>query len=530
MQARDYQIKARKAIHGEWEIGRKRTMMILPTGCGKTVVAAEVTKDQVDAGEKVLFVAHRVELLNQAMDKIKSVSGIDCALEKAESTSVGSLFPVTVGSIQTLCRTNRLERFDPDYFGTIIVDEAHHVMSDSYQGMLDYFGGAKVLGMTATADRSDKKNLGEFFNSCAFEYSMRQAIKDKWLCPIKAQMIPLELDLSKVKMSQGDYSLGDTAHALEPYLEQIAVQMTKYCADRKTVVFLPLVRISQEFTAILNRCGFNAIEVNGNSPDREQILTDFDAGYYNVLCNSMLLTEGWDCPSVDCIVVLRPTKSRGLYQQMIGRGTRLYPGKEDLLVLDFLWLTEEHDLCRPSSLSDKEDKIRKKLDEKVKDADGEVDIFGVEDEVEKEVMDEEAAVRESTLAKRLAMVSNRRGKSVDPIQYAFSIAAEDLAYYEPSFGWQAGPPSEKQLALLEGRGIDITAVENAGMASLLIDRLLKRQSEGLSTPKQIRKLEQFGFQHVGTWSFDAASNMITRISRAGWGIPRGVNPRTYVPE
>ena len=196
MQARDYQIKARKAIHGEWEIGRKRTMMILPTGCGKTVVAAEVTKDQVDAGEKVLFVAHRVELLNQAMDKIKSVSGIDCALEKAESTSVGSLFPVTVGSIQTLCRTNRLERFDPDYFGTIIVDEAHHVMSDSYQGMLDYFGGAKVLGMTATADRSDKKNLGEFFNSCAFEYSMRQAIKDKWLCPIKAQMIPLELDLS----------------------------------------------------------------------------------------------------------------------------------------------------------------------------------------------------------------------------------------------------------------------------------------------------------------------------------------------
>ncbi|MBQ8945357.1 MAG: DEAD/DEAH box helicase [Lachnospiraceae bacterium] len=291
MQARDYQIKARDAIHDEWAQGRTRTMMVLPTGCGKTIVAAGITKDQVDAGERVLFVAHRGELLTQAMDKIKSVSGIDCALEKAENTSVGSLFPVTVGSIQTLCWTSRLERFEPDHFGTIIVDEAHHVMSDSYQVMLDYFGGAKVLGMTATADRADKKSLSEFFDSCAFEYSMRKAITDGYLVPIKAQMIPLELDLTKVKMSQGDYSLGDTAHALEPYLEQIAEQMTKYCMDRKTVVFLPLVKISQEFTAILNRCGFNAIEVNGNSPDREQILADFDAGYYNVLCNSMLLTE-----------------------------------------------------------------------------------------------------------------------------------------------------------------------------------------------------------------------------------------------
>ena len=816
----------------------------------------------------MLFVAHRGELLDQAMDKIKSFAGIDCALEKAESTSVGSFFPVTVGSMQTLCRMNRLERFPRDHFGTIIVDEAHHVLSDSYQTMMDYFSGAKVLGMTATADRSDKKSLSGFFDSCAYEYSMRKAIADGWLCPIKAQMVPLELDLKSVKMSQGDYSLGDTAHALEPYLEQIVEQMARYCADRKTVVFLPLVRISQEFTAILNRCGFKAAEVNGNSPDRSEILADFDSGYYNVLCNSMLLTEGWDCPSVDCVVVLRPTKSRGLYCldeqtevltedgwsgfndiylgqkcaafdketgrikyvpvqyalqrklepdeyfvsakgpsvdirvtnrhrmlydskkrtgwkfkeageladiksgaylpvsgygdfpgvpltdaeltfigwvmtdgyinkcngaihisqsshhkdycreietcikecgfkfsrriekrsgvkwhqngknivwtiskgkprgrdkhlsgwgrleqwlskdlspalfdmtdrqfsvmleainhgdghknewvsyhiskgnkqfierlqimaiqrgyrasvsaekrshvrksdlwtlhikkqdfltvgdrsgehtqwvkephtdekcwciqnelgtlitrrngkvaivgncQMVGRGTRLYPGKEDLLVLDFLWLTEEHDLCRPSSLSDKEDKIRRKLDEKVKDAGSEVDIFGVEDEAEKEVMDEEAAERESTLAQRLAMVQGRKGRSVDPIQYAFSIAAEDLANYEPEFAWQKGPASVKQLNALAKWGIEPSAVENFGMASLLLDRLIKRKNEGLSTPKQIRLLERYGFRHVGIWSFDAASNMITRISKSGWSVPRGVVPREYVP-
>ena len=215
--------------------------------------------------------------------------------------------------------------------------------------------------------------------------------------------------------------------------------------------------------------------------------------------------------------------------QMVGRGTRLFPGKKDLLLLDFLWLTEEHSLCGPSSLSDKAEKIRDRIADKIQDSDEAIDIFGVEDEAEQEVLDEEAAERESTLAKRLKEVSGRKSKSVDPIQYAFSIAAEDLAYYEPSFGWQCGPPSEKQLRFLEGRGIDPAAVENAGMASLLIDRLIKRQDEGLSTPKQIRLLERYGFQHVGMWSFEAASKMVSRISNAGWRMPLGVNARTYVP-
>lgn len=481
--------------------------------------------------EKVLFLAHRWELLEQAADKIMAVTGIHSGFEKAEMSNLDGLFPVTVGSVQTLCRKSRLEQFPRDYFQTVIVDEAHHAVSDSYQTVLDHFGDAKVLGMTASADRSDKRSLGEYFDSCAYEYSMRRAIKDGWLCPIKAKMIPLELDLKGVKMSQGDYSLGDTAHALEPFLDQIAYEMSKVCMDRKTVVFLPLVKISQEFRDILESYGFSAAEVNGGSPDREEILADFDEGKYNVLCNSMLLTEGWDCPSVDCVVVLRPTKSRSLYQQMVGRGTRLFPGKEDLLLLDFLWLTEEHDLCRPASLSDKDQGTRDKISEKVKDAEDGVDIFGVEDEAEKEAMDEAAEERESSLAKRLSMIarSKRSGRSVDPIQFAFSIAAEDLAYYEPEFAWQKGPATDKQLAFLENRGIDAGVVENMGMASLLIDRLIKRQDEGLSTPKQIRLLERYGFKHVGTWSFDAASSMISRISGCGWAVPRGVVPRMYVP-
>ena len=134
-------------------------------------------------------------------------------------------------------------------------------------------------------------------------------------------------------------------HSLDPYLDKIADEMRTYCAGRKTVVFLPLIETSRRFCALLQARGIRAAEVNGNSDDRAEILADFAAGEDDVLCNSMLLTEGWDCPSVDCIVVLRPTKIRSLYAQMIGRGTRLSPGKENLLILDFLCLCKKHNLC-----------------------------------------------------------------------------------------------------------------------------------------------------------------------------------------
>ena len=167
----------------------------------KTVVAAGIAKRQVELGEKVLFIAHRWELLKQAADKIKQVTGLDSGFEKAEMTSVGSMFPITVGSVQTLCRRSRLEKYDPGHFGTIIVDEAHHSVSGSFQEVLSYFEGAKVLGMTASIDRSDKRSLSEFFDSVAYSYSMRSAVKEGFLCPIKAKMIPLELDLKGVKMT-----------------------------------------------------------------------------------------------------------------------------------------------------------------------------------------------------------------------------------------------------------------------------------------------------------------------------------------
>lgn len=523
---RPYQQQARERIHAEWENGHARTLLVLPTGTGKTIVFASVAADQVRAGDRVLILAHRGELLEQAADKLQRSTGLVSAVEKAESTCLDSWFRVVVGSVQTLQRTARLERFPQDYFGTIIIDEAHHAITDGYRRILDYFGSAKVLGVTATPDRGDMRNLGEVFDSLAFEYKLTDAIKEGYLCKIMAQTIPLQLDITSVTMSGGDYAVGDLGTALDPYLEQIAAEMARRCKSRKTVVFLPLIKTTQKFRDLLNTYGFRAAEVNGQSDDRRQVLADFDAGKYNVLCNSMLLTEGWDCPSVDCVVVLRPTKVRSLYSQMVGRGTRLSPGKTDLLLLDFLWMTDKHELCRPADLVCEDRTVARQMTEHLAETGCPEDI----EEAAAQASEDVVAQREEALAKQLEEQRRKKAKLVDPLQYEMSIQAEDLAGYVPAFGWEAGPPSEQQTAALEKQGILPDAVESAGKAALLLDRLNKRRDEGLTTPKQIRCLEKYGFQHVGTWSFEAARHMIDRIAAQGWrGVPKGVNPRTYTP-
>ena len=313
MELRPYQSEARDAILKEWQ-DKDKTLLVLPTGCGKTVVFADIARERTGKG-RVLVLAHREELLTQAAAKIKDFCGLDCSVEKAEQTAIGRDEPITVGSVQTLQSDKRLSRFPADYFRTLIIDEAHHALAPSYQNVLRHFNKAKVLGVTATPDRTDMQNMGEYFESLAYEYSLRDAVNQGYLSPIRVQTLPLNIDMSKVKVSMGDFQSNAIGEALEPYLEDIADEMAKVCMNRHTVVFLPLVSISQQFRDILNRKGFRAAEVNGESKNRDEILREFSEGKYNVLCNSMLLTEGWDCPIVDCIVVLRPTKSRSLWKR-----------------------------------------------------------------------------------------------------------------------------------------------------------------------------------------------------------------------
>ncbi|WP_419877743.1 DEAD/DEAH box helicase [Brevibacillus centrosporus] len=523
MELRPYQQTARVAIQTEWQNGVKKTLLVLPTGCGKTIVFSKVIEDRVKLGERLLVLAHRGELLDQAADKLERSTGLKTATEKAEQTSIGSWYRVVVGSVQTLQRPKRLEQFAPDYFDTIIIDEAHHCISDGYQRVLQYFKSANVLGVTATPDRGDMRNLGSYFESLAFEYTLPKAIKEGYLSPIKALTIPLQLDLSAVGQQGGDFKSSDLGTALDPYLESIAAEMWRVAQDRKIVVFLPLVKTSQKFTNILNLYGFRAAEVNGESQDRAQILEDFDKGKYNVLCNSMLLTEGWDCPSVDCVVVLRPTKVRSLYSQMVGRGTRLHPGKTELLLLDFLWHTERHELCHPAHLIAENEEIAKAMTKQIEEAGIPLDLEAVEKQAAEDVI----AQREEALAKQLAEMKKRKRALVDPLQFEMSIQAEDLAGYVPSFGWEMAPPSDKQIKTLEKLGILPDEIDNAGKATKLLERLDKRRDEGLTTPKQIRFLEQRGFEHVGTWSFENAKRLIDRIAANGWRVPDGVNPKEY---
>lgn len=523
MELRPYQQEAKDSIFEQWESVDK-TLLVLPTGCGKTIVFAKVAEECVRRGKRVLIMAHRGELLEQASDKIYKTTGLRCAVEKAEETCLGSWFRITVGSVQSLQREKRLSRFPDDYFDAIIIDEAHHCISDGYQKVLKYFSDAKVLGVTATPDRGDMQNLGQYFETLAYEYTLPKAIREGYLSPIKALTIPLKLDLSGVEIQAGDFKSGEIATALDPYLEQIASEMEKYCKDRKTVVFLPLIKTSQKFRDILNTHGFQAAEVNGNSDDRAEVLEAFDRGDYNVLCNSMLLTEGWDCPSVDCIIVLRPTKVRSLYSQMVGRGTRLYPGKTHLLLLDFLWHTERHELCHPANLICDNKEVAQKMTENMEEVAGRpVDI----EDAEKQASEDVVAQREEALAKKLSEMKRRKQRLVDPLQFEMSIQAEDLSGYVPAFGWEMSPPTDKQKATLEKMGIMPDEIENQGKAAKLLERLNRRREEGLTTPKQIRFLENRGFKHVGTWKFESAKNLIDRIAANGWQVPSSIDRETY---
>lgn len=219
---RPYQQKAAAAIHREWDAGNKKTLVVMPTGTGKTIVFASIVNDQVEKGEHVLILAHREELLQQASDKLKMVTGLETALEKAQNSALDSDKMVVVASVQTLSKQNRLMKYPRDYFGAIIIDEAHHTAAKTYKGILEHFIDAKVLGVTATPDRSDMKSLSDIFDSLAFEYKLPDAIREGYLCKINTKTIPVEVDISKVHINAGDFSAQDLGNVLDLYLDTIA--------------------------------------------------------------------------------------------------------------------------------------------------------------------------------------------------------------------------------------------------------------------------------------------------------------------
>lgn len=486
---RPYQVEAVAAINKKWQEWQ-RELLVLPTGCGKTVVFNTIANQRPG---RTLILAHRDELIEQARDKYSSMFGDMPGKIKASENEIRT---VTVGSVQTMTRRHYEGMFD-----TVIIDEAHHSISPSYQNILKQFPEAKVLGVTATPDRGDKKSLARYFDGIAYEYKLKTAVAEGYLSPIYAKTIPLKIDMSNVKVSLGDFQVDSIAETLEPYLPQIADAIKREAAGRKTVVFCPLISIAQELAEMIP----GAREVNGNSQDRKETLEWFDkADRGAVLCNAMLLTEGWDCPSCDCVVVLRPTKIRSLYCQMIGRGTRLSPGKENLLILDFLWLTQKHNLCRPASLvSDSDEDI----ETVVKKAENEeIDLFGA-------VSDAEDA-RRRALAEQLQRQVNKKSKLINPLEIFSILDDVGLADYEPTFKWEEADATEKQIRALENFGVDAEGITK-GYACQLMDRLVVRASNGMATINQIQALRKFGYDPID-WTFEQASKKMSALKAVGW--------------
>ena len=512
MNLRPYQETAVSKIFEAWE-NYKRTLLVLPTGCGKTIVFANIAA-RLAKRERVLILAHRDELIRQAADKLYKACGEQAAIEKAEETALGSFYNITCGSVQTLMRQSRLERFARDYYSTIIVDEAHHALSASYKTILDYWQGAKVLGVTATPDRGDKRNLGEVFESVAYEYSLRDAIKEHYLSPIVCECVPLKIDLSKVHVKAGDYDAGEIGSALEPYLEQIADSIPR---DRRTLIFLPLVATSKRMTQLLKARGFRAEHIDGTSEDRREILARLAAGEIDVLCNSMLLTEGFDEPSIDCVVCLRPTKSRALYAQIIGRGTRLCDGKRNLLILDFLWHSAKHDLCHAAHLIAPRAQTAQKMREisEKKGAGAQLELLELEEAADGEIREQ----RENALAERLRSLSTKSKKLLDPLQYALSVHDDDLQDYEPEMPWELAPATPAQIALLEKNGFDASTIPNRGYACKILSRMDQRRQAGLCSPKQMKLLQRYYGGDIGNWSFAAANAAIAALASNGWKKP-----------
>ena len=475
-----YQEKAHQGILKSWE-NYDRVLLVIPTAGGKTIVFSFVIKARLDLGP-VLVLAHRDELVQQAVEKIAWCTGIAPEREKAEDYASLDA-PIVVGSVQTLSRDARHKRFPRTHFKTIIVDEAHRVLADSYQKVLNYFVGAKVLGVTATPDRGDARNLGQYFEEIAYEISLIDLIKDGYICPIKIRTVPLTIDISGVNTRAGDFSDDELGAALDPLLEEIALAVKRYASTRKTLIFVPLIATADRFASVLRGLGLAAEMVCGVSKDRQEILDRFRTGETRILVNSMLLTEGVDIPSIDCVICLRPTKIRSLLAQMIGRGCRLSPDKENLLVLDFLWQTNRHRLVQPASLIAKDeaeaDQITRAL---AKSDDG--DLI----EAQKTAL----AEREAALARQLEENRKRRGELLDILEVAARYRAPEIVNFEPYLRWHSLPVTPGQREILAKYKIPPGLAKNRGHASEIISSVF-RYNEALSaSEKQLRYMRYLG--------------------------------------
>lgn len=373
MTLRPYQVIARDRVFEAWSSGLSRVALVLPTGAGKTVIFSEIIREFMAQrpGAPVLVLAHRDELLQQAAEKIGVwVPGVSVGVVKGALNQVHR--PIIVASQQTLARAGRIARL-PD-FGLVVVDECHRTMGPSYLRVLQELGcadpgGPLTLGVTATFTREDTKKLTDFYEAVPFALDIMELILNDppYLVEPRFKRVLLEgLDLSGVPMSRltsgRDLAATELAEAMEragaPGV--VAAAYARHAADRSGMVFTPTVDSAQHVADALNEIGISATMLSGRSTqrDRRSALERFNRGEIQVITNAALLGEGVDAPITSCVVVARPTLSKTLFRQMVGRGLRLHPGKSDCLILDVVGATGRNDLKTLNDVTDVEVTVR----------------------------------------------------------------------------------------------------------------------------------------------------------------------------
>lgn len=523
MNLRPYQVETVKAVEAGWrasieldghQVPVRKQLVVLPTGGGKTLCFSHLANRTKG---KTLILCHREELISQAIEKLHAATGLIADKEKAEWRASRES-KVVVASVQTLMRESRIERWPQDHFELVVADEAHHCLSSSWLTVLRYFDPyAKVLGVTATPDRSDRKNLGTYFQQLAHEVTLFDLIGQRYLAPITVKSVPLRLDISNVGSTAGDFKADDLGSALEPYLGQIARAISEHAGFRRTLAFLPLIDTSKKFVAACEAEGLRAVHVDGESRDRAEILEGYAAGKWDVLSNAMLLTEGYDVDSeptgvgIDCIVVLRPTRSRPLFCQMVGRGTRIAPLKESLLLLDFLWMHAKHRICRPASLIAKSEEEADAITAMVEQAGLPSEVASQCELDLQDLAGKATAQREEALRKKLAEAAKKQGVTYSAEEFAMKHNALGVAEYEPTMPWESEPVTDRQKHVLKRARIDLATVKGKGHASKLIG--LHYSVPTAATPGQKAAMKRAGYSHWATATAQEAQRFFQGLKR-----------------
>ncbi len=350
---RDYQIAALDAVEQASARGVRRPLIALPTGTGKTIVFVELIRRR---GGRALVLVHRDELIQQTLDKLARVGVLDAGVVKAERDEHGA--QVVVASVQTLSRPARLQRLTPD-FSTVVVDEAHHGVAETYRRVLGHVGalasdGPLTLGVTATPGRGDGVGLMAIFEEIVYERNILDMIRAGYLSELRAVQVQLKTDFRQLHTRAGDFIETEAEQLLlaANAPEHVVLSYLQQAYGRRTLVFTPTVRVAHAMAETFRTVGLAAEALDGGTPipERRAILARLRAGETKIVPNCAVLTEGFDEPLVDCIVIARPTKSRTLYTQMIGRGTRRHPTKADCLILDVVGAACRNDLVTVASL------------------------------------------------------------------------------------------------------------------------------------------------------------------------------------